>query len=201
MFILWLFETILYASCKCFMYISVCAILIPFFHIVYSMVSALYWSLNYREILTGIPPLTLVVGTALLGGTGWRFWITFIFGLFLLKDMICRAAPPPCLQNVPSLLFGPKQCAKFWNEWKINFPMLAIFIVSNIIVQKGEIFLSIRLPKWKICAMFWNGFMFMSFFFCVILRFWDMVDFVFNHFDAFRMHFIKIKNNFCFLLK
>ena len=33
---------------------------------------------------------------------------------------------PPPLQYEPFSFFVPKSCAMFWNEWKINFPILML---------------------------------------------------------------------------
>ena len=102
-----------------------------------------------------------------------------------LSQLNMHTSPPPFL-NKSLLHFIYRKCfTMFWSDWKINFPVIAIFIFSGIkdfvhniqvLLINTEIKLSI--PKDVQCSEL--DFYIHEFFFCTILSLWDMINFVFN---------------------
>ena len=66
----------------------------------------------------------------------------------------------------------------FWYEWKIYFPIFAIYILRDVTIQKSQILIHSAVKQNR-CAMFWNWCL-SSWLFCAMFSFWDMVDFVFT---------------------
>ena len=108
------------------------------------------------------------------------------FRLFLVEDM--QTLPP---QKEP---FFSSCCEMFWNDWKINFPIFAIFYFSKYNRSIMGKFVSIWLQKKK-CIMFWNGFLSSWVFFvrCLVFQILPILYFTFE------MHSVLRRIHNCFL--
>ena len=92
-----------------------------------------------------------------------------IFRPVLVNEM--QTSPPSPPQKEPLSFYCPYCCAMFWNEWKINFPIFAIFIFWDIIVQKWEYIYPFSYRN-ENDAQFSETDFWVPDFFCAILSFW-----------------------------
>ena len=109
----------------------------------------------------------------------WTIFESFLHEAFesfheaaLSQVRICRAPPPSSNQKWSNFR---EICAMCWSEWKINFPIFAIFSPWDMVVQNATIWLTKIIPKDAQCS---ETEVLVREFFFMIFSSWDMIDFV-----------------------